>query len=548
MKKHVWAYLLLLLLLIGCQDEAMPATEVSDPEPIPAATTLPAEEAVAEAAATEPPPEPAGTEPPLATATPLPQPTETATVIPTVMPEAALAAAVIERMNAFMQAREDAGFRGVVTVIQGGDTLLNRGLGYADDEAAVANGAEVVYDIGSLAKQFTAAAILRLEMDGLLTTSDLLSQHLPDVPADKQTITLHQLLTHSSGLPEALGDDYEPVQRDDYIERAFAAELVHQPGAAYLYSNVGYSLLAAVIETITGDSYEVYLRESLFEPAGLQNTGYVLPDWTEASIAMGYSASEPQGRPNELPWADDGPYWHLRGNGGILSTAADMHRWQQALLDDRILSDGARAKLFAPHMSEGPNGDSAYGYGWVILPTPRDTLLITHNGGNGIFFADYWYYPAEDLFIYVATNEMIPGEHGRWAGNLAGIYFDPDFEPSAVVAAVELEPVVFPEGPAGELATAFLDALTNGDAESRRAFIEARYTPDLVEVVSMDDHLAIMDELGGLLANLQLGVLEIDGDTYLLEFYNANGHFQFLLILVFSDEEPPRIAQIGIED
>ena len=114
--------------------------------------------------------------------------------------------------------------------------------------------------------------------------------------------------------------------------------------------------------------------------------------------------------------------------------------------------------------------------------------------------------------------------------------------------AVELEPVEFPEGPAGQLAADFLAILASDDVESQQAFIEERYTPDLAAVVPMEDHLAIMDELGGLLANLQLGDLDIDGDTYLMSFYNENGHFQLLLILVFTEEDPPRIAEIGIED
>lgn len=295
------------------------------------------------------------------------------------------------------------GFSGVVLVDVGAETLVE-GIGFADREAGIANGRDTVFDIGSLTKQFTAAAILRLEMDGVLSVEDELGRHVEGLPPAMSTITLHQLLTHTAGLPDVLGDDYEPIGRAEFVDLVARTPLVREPGSEHAYSNVGYSLLAAVIELSTGGSYEAYLREALFVPAGMHDTGYVLADFDRDEVAVGYDGDTATGRPDELPWADDGPYWHLRGNGGLLSTASDMHRWHEALLGDDVLDDDAKEKLYHRHTSEGPGADTFYGYGWAIFPTGRDTWLVTHNGGNGIFLADFLRFLDEDITIFLASN------------------------------------------------------------------------------------------------------------------------------------------------
>ena len=224
------------------------------------------------------------------------------------------------------------------------------------------------FDLGSLTKQLTATAILRLEADGLLSVDDPVGRHLDGLTPEQERITLHQLLTHTAGLPEALGDDGDVIDRQGFIDLVAATPLDRPPGQEYAYSNVGYSLLAAVIEVVTGRSYDEHLQEEVLEPAGLTSTGYRLPDLDERDLAVGYDGDRRIGRPTELPWADDGPYWHLRGNGGILSTAEDVHRWHLALLGDRILDDASPARhVHGPH----PQGDGA------------DTVLRVRLGGGG---------------------------------------------------------------------------------------------------------------------------------------------------------------------
>jgi CubicO group peptidase (beta-lactamase class C family) len=298
------------------------------------------------------------------------------------------------------------GFSGVVLVDHGGEVTIDA-MGVADREEDVPITESTVFDLGSLTKQLTAAAILRLQEEGRLSVDDPVGRHLDGLTAEQAAITLHQLLTHTAGLPEALGDDGEPIGRQEYIDLVAATPLRRPPGTGYEYSNVGYSLLAAVVEVVTGASYDDHLQRELLEPAGLMTTGYLLPDVDEEDLAVGYDGDRRVGRPTELPWAEDGPYWHLRGNGGILSTAGDVHRWVEALLGGEVLDADSLRLLFTPHTPEGEGADTSYGYGWVVADTPAGPVL-THNGGNDAFFADLFVFPDADLTVFLATNAVRP--------------------------------------------------------------------------------------------------------------------------------------------
>lgn len=297
------------------------------------------------------------------------------------------------------------GSSGTLAAVVDGETLVCDGWGLADREAGTAAGCDTVYDVMSMTKQFTAAAILKLQMMGRLRVTDRIERFLGDVPTDKQGITVEHLLTHTSGLVEALGDDYEPVSRDELVGAALASDLRWPPGTRYLYSNVGYSLLAAVVEVASGDGYEEFLARHLLEPAGMASTGYVLPAWPAADVAVEYDGrGRPQGRPFEHPWAADGPYWNLRGNGGLLSTARDMARWFLALEGGEVLDADAKRELFRPRVREGPRADSRYAYGWVVLDTDYGPVQW-HNGGNGWSYGEVARVPRAHAFVFWATNQ-----------------------------------------------------------------------------------------------------------------------------------------------
>ena len=233
---------------------------------------------------------------------------------------------------------------------------------------------------------------------------DRISRFFPSVPQDKAGITLHHLLTHSAGLEAEHGpSDYEPVGREEKIKRILTAPLKWPPGQRYFYSNSGFSMLGAIIEIVTGQSYERYLREQLFLPAGMTKTGYLLPRFQPEQLAQGYEGGRRWGTILERPMAPDGPYWNLRANGAIHSTCGDMYKWRLALEGNAVLSEEARQKFQHPHIPEGPGADSFYGYGWAIFNSPRGRL-IAHNGGNGIFSADFRRYTEAGLVLFVAAN------------------------------------------------------------------------------------------------------------------------------------------------
>ncbi|MEU7579750.1 serine hydrolase domain-containing protein [Streptomyces sp. NPDC041068] len=303
------------------------------------------------------------------------------------------------------------GSSGTVIAARGEHLAYCGGFGAADRAAGTPASCGTVYDVMSITKQFTAAAILKLEVMGRLRVGDRISRFLGPVPQDKSDITIKHLLTHTSGLVEGLGDDYDRVSREDLVRRALASKPLSAPGKRFHYSNTGYSLLAAIVEKASGEGYEPFLARHLFAPAGMKHTGYVLPHWPRKLIAVEYDdKGRGQGRPVDHPWAADGPYWNLRGNGGMLSTAHDMLRWHRALSDDTVLPDRARRALFAPQVRV-PGTDEAYGYGWNVRDT-ADGRLAWHDGGNGWSLGLLARWPDDDTLVYWVSNHAC--QKGKW--------------------------------------------------------------------------------------------------------------------------------------
>jgi len=347
--------------------------------------------------------------------------------------EAVVSGPVGEKVDRFMSRLEGFGFAGSLLVAKDGKVIVHKGYGLADREKKVPWTAETGFDIGSITKQFTAAAILKLEMEGKLKVTDPIGKYFGEVPADKAGITIHHLLTHSSGLEGDFGGDYEEATRDGVVLKALGSKLLWAPGTRYQYSNAGYSLLGAIVEIVSGQPYETFLQEKIWKPAGLARTGYKAPKWAPGSLAHGYRGALDTGTPLDQIWGPDGPWWNLRANGGVLSTTGDLFKWHQALEGEVVLSKAAKEKYFTPHMPEDEEGSSHYGYGWAVMKTPRGTRLISHNGGNGIFAADFRRYVDEGVAILIGSNQSdfssIPVSN-----QVARILFGMEYvEPPAVV-------------------------------------------------------------------------------------------------------------------
>ncbi len=326
-----------------------------------------------------------------------------------------------KNLEKYLQSLEKKGFSGTILIAKKQEIIKHRAYGMRDKAEGLKNQKNTIFDIGSVTKQFTAAAILKLEMQGKLSVSDPISKYFAEIPRDKKEITIHQLLTHTSGLVASVGNDYEEISEKDFLNRVFALELKSPVGQKFRYSNVGYSLLSIIIEKVSGIRYETYLNEALFNPAGMQNTGYRLPSWDSNSIAKGYLKKKEHKKPNEEHWGQDGPFLNLKGNGGILSNTGDLFKWHTALLSNAILDEKAKEKYFYPHTPEDASGESYYAYGWVHMSFGPDKTAIWHNGGNGIFFADFWRFIQEDIAVIVLSNKYRRSKDDSIAEKISGI-------------------------------------------------------------------------------------------------------------------------------
>lgn len=277
----------------------------------------------------------------------------------------------IDRIDSTLAEAAADGMNGVVHIRVGDEVLLHRAYGWGDREKADSMTTEDGFDIGSLVKPLTAVAVLKAEEEESLSTEDTLGKYFPDAPADKRGITIEQLLRHRAGFRDYIGDDYELISRSEAVERILAAPLKHSPGTEGAYSNSGYTLLAIILESATGRSYEAYVREAVLEPAGVPGIGYVLPAWSEGDLAVGYdSEGERWGTPVDQPWLDDGVSWTFRGAGGMLGTAEQVARWYRALIKGQILGVEALEHYFEFGADPSPTGEGR---------------LMGHAGGNGVF-------------------------------------------------------------------------------------------------------------------------------------------------------------------
>jgi CubicO group peptidase (beta-lactamase class C family) len=343
-------------------------------------------------------------------------------------------------IDRYLSAMESMGFSGAIIVSQGDNLILRKGYGLADRNTRRPYTPHTVQSLGSITKQFTAAAILLLESQEKLSVGDSISSYFEDIPKDKQDITIHQLLTHTSGLPGGIGPDEEPIQAQSYVDRLMEEPLRFKPGSNYAYSNSGYTLLGIIVERVSGKGYEEFLREELLLPAGVTKTGYLLPNWDSDQLAVGYTKGEKWGQVYKRGWLEDGPGWHLRANGGLHTNVDDMYLWfKNALQEPKVLSPEAVYKWTTGHVSEN-YGHSDYGYGWEVYDHNQWGKVIAHGGSNRIFSADFVWLPEQELFFYLQGNSSLIAAYQQ-RNALLGAAFNPDFQmPPTIVPDENAQP------------------------------------------------------------------------------------------------------------
>jgi CubicO group peptidase (beta-lactamase class C family) len=330
--------------------------------------------------------------------------------------------------GAYMEIAALSGFSGAVLIAKNDTILFRQGYGWSDEEKLVPVTHRTVFDIGSYVKAFTATAIMQLVEKGKLQVTDTITKFFNDVPADKKNITIHQLLTHSSGL--VYDDFYDQIsqsardsikERESYIHRILRFPLGYEPGKGRSYSNTGFALLAAIIEVVSGTGYEQYLKENLFMPAGMKETGYAIPQDYETRVAHGYNDGPTDyGFPWTTQWEGHTPLWDLMGNGGMLSTVDDLHKWALAIKGNKILSDSMKRKMFTRYTQ----GDQAYG--WYSV---QNNPAYVNHPGDAVpqgWNTDFRWYPDEGfIFIVLANSRIRAGSTRRPVMNkLADITFN----------------------------------------------------------------------------------------------------------------------------
>jgi CubicO group peptidase (beta-lactamase class C family) len=308
-------------------------------------------------------------------------------------------------------------FNGVVLVAKDGKAIFQKGYGFADKEAGIANQTDTEFRIASLTKSFTAVSILQLEEQGKLRTTDPISKYIADFP-DGDKITIHTLLTHSSGVKDhaKLTDTTKPITLPALIELMKKQKLSFTPGSQYKYSNTGYMILAYIVEKVSGQSYGEYYKEHIFKPAGMHHT--YLRQADVKNFAVGYE--------NMKKVVDHDDESQLAGAGDIISTAGDMQNYINALNNHKLLSDTETKKMETGYIDSSEWGVFKYGYGWNVANNfiSFDKPMIEHNGNLPGYKSDVVDFPDDHVTVILLSNN-----HGTWttgplARELASICLD----------------------------------------------------------------------------------------------------------------------------
>lgn len=301
-------------------------------------------------------------------------------------------------------------FNGAAAVARDGRILFARGYGMANFEWSIPNAPDTKFRLGSITKQFTAMAVLLLEQQGRLKVDDPVCAHLPECPEAWKPITLHHLLTHTSGIPNFTSfPDYPklmplPSPPAETFKRFRDKPLEFPPGTKWRYSNSGYVLLGWVIERTAGVSYEAFVKKNIFEPLGMADTGY---DWSAAILpkrAAGYS--------NEGAVMRKADYIDMsipHAAGSLYSTALDLVKWDEALRAGKLLTPANYKRYFEPVMDN-------YAYGWMHR-TVDGVRMIGHGGGINGFSTMILRVPEEKL-VAVALANVLPSDAGKVAQDL----------------------------------------------------------------------------------------------------------------------------------
>jgi CubicO group peptidase (beta-lactamase class C family) len=336
-----------------------------------------------------------------------PTPSPPATALPTAAhaPTQTAENQLVGKIDEFLTALvEQDQFMGSILVARDGKMLISKGYGMANLELEVPNTPQTKFRLASVTKQFTAMAILQLQQQGKLNVHDPICKYIRDCPKAWQPITIHHLLTHTSGIHDYWGtldiEDFEkksvsPIQ---IIDRFRDLPLDFVPGESYYYSNSGYALLGYIIEKVSGQPYAIFLENNIFEPLQMMDTGYDNNRMVIKNRAAGYSSTAAN-----VAYIDMSVCYAA---GGLYSTVEDLFRWDQALYTDKLISKPLRDVMFTPFASisgADPGTEFSYGYGWFV-GEHLNHLGVAHWGSMEGFRTAIERYPDDQVTIIVLSN------------------------------------------------------------------------------------------------------------------------------------------------
>ncbi len=288
-------------------------------------------------------------------------------------------------------------FMGAVLVSKEGKLIINQGYGSADLEWNIPNAPDAKFRLGSLTKQFTAASILLLEERGKLKIEDPISKYMSDAPATWSKITIYNLLTHTSGIPNFTSfPDYAPTEWKDtnpteLVARFRDKPLDFEPGSKFSYSNSGYILLGYLLEKISGQTYADFLQQNIFTPLGMTDTGLDDNAMILPKRAQGYSPS-PKGIHHAGYTSMTIPF----SAGAIYSTTGDLLKWEQGLFGGKVINPASLTKMTTPFKDD-------YAFGLLVV-NKDGHKRITHGGGIEGFNTSLNFYPDDKLIVIVLAN------------------------------------------------------------------------------------------------------------------------------------------------
>jgi CubicO group peptidase (beta-lactamase class C family) len=289
-------------------------------------------------------------------------------------------------------------FSGSVLVVKSGQVVLRTGVGLANREWEMANTADTKFRLGSITKQFTATAVMLLEQDGKLQVEDSIDKHIADAPEAWKKVTIHHLLSHTSGIPSYTSDPtygremYKPYPLPELIGRFRGKALEFEPGEKWNYSNSGYVLLGAIIERASGMTYAEFLQKRIFGPLGMRNSGY--DSW--AAILMKRASGYSKGPGGSIVNAAYLDMSQPHAAGSLYSTVDDLLLWHKALLGEKVLPKAVLERMFTAVKNN-------YGYGWAT-GTVDGKAMQSHGGGINGFATFIGRIPSDDSLVVVLSN------------------------------------------------------------------------------------------------------------------------------------------------